>query len=118
LYLVFMRYVALPIHLVSILTSQVGAKYDITPVHRKSFQQLWLGLWWKYAEAPHVATSNRKDKRAVDVACKALLSLIDSTMTLRPRRLVFIPREPATPQARHPQKHARLHPNRADIVDK
>jgi hypothetical protein len=52
------------------------------------YQQLWLGLWRKYAGAPHVATSNRKDKSGIDMACKALLRRIDSTMALRPRCLI------------------------------
>jgi hypothetical protein len=73
---------------ISVLTSQAGAKFNTTPAHGKSFQQLWLDLWRKYARAPHLATSNRKDKKGVDVACKALLRLIDSTMALRPRRLI------------------------------
>jgi hypothetical protein len=37
-----------------------------------------------------VATSNRKDNKGVDVVCKALLRLNDSTMALRPMRLISL----------------------------
>jgi hypothetical protein len=50
-------------------------KFNTMTAHCKRFQQLSLGLWRKYAGAPHLLTSNRKDNKGVDVACKALLKL-------------------------------------------
>jgi hypothetical protein len=52
-------------------------KWTPTKSHGTAFQQVWLGLWRKYAKAPFLAASSRPTKASLEKATQSLMREVD-----------------------------------------
>jgi len=66
---------------------QEGLKAKQTESHGSEFQQIWLGIWQKYASEPSFTAASRPTKPKLDAAIQRLMRAVDSAFSSIGQRL-------------------------------